>query len=74
MGLHPPQALTEPDVNVSAHPAPIIQPRHRVISSEQTRLAAFMLYDPASGLLSGDVLVSVCIPCCPHHQSAIQAL
>jgi len=25
----PPRALTEPDVNVSAHPAPIVQPLHR---------------------------------------------
>ncbi|MEA3275050.1 MAG: efflux RND transporter periplasmic adaptor subunit, partial [Pseudomonadota bacterium] len=32
----PLQALTDPDVNVSAHPAPIVQPSHAGASSEQT--------------------------------------
>ncbi len=39
----PPQALTEPDVNVSAHPVPIIQPLHvrGAVSSGQTDMAVF---------------------------------
>ena len=39
----PPQALTEPDMNVSAHPAPIIQPLHArgAGSSGQTNMAVF---------------------------------
>jgi hypothetical protein len=39
----PPQALTEPDMNVSAHPAPIIQPLHArgAVSSGQTNMAVF---------------------------------
>ena len=32
----PPQALREPDVKVSLHPALIVQPAHRVLSSVQT--------------------------------------
>jgi len=35
-----PQALTEPDVNVSAHPAPMVQQMRKVVSNEQTSLAA----------------------------------
>ena len=36
-GEPPPEALTEPDVNVSAHPAPPIQPAHRASANERTR-------------------------------------
>lgn len=62
----PPQALAEPDVNVSAHPAPITQPLHRVISNEQTNMAVFVLYDPTSDSPSFDVLLGVCISLLPR--------
>jgi len=52
----PPQALTEPDVNVSAHPAPIDQPMHRVVSNGQTNLAVFVQFEPATDLPFVDVL------------------
>jgi hypothetical protein len=35
-GEPPPEALTEPDVNVSAHPAPPIQPARRASANGQT--------------------------------------
>ena len=52
----PPQALTEPDVNVSAHPAPIDQPMHRAISNGQTNLAVFVQSVPAIDSPFFDVL------------------
>ena len=52
----PPQALTEPDVNVSAHPAPIDQPMHRVVSNGQTNLAVFVQFEPATDLPFVDAL------------------
>lgn len=36
----PLEALTEPDVNVSAHPAPLIQPVHTTTASGRTDWAA----------------------------------
>jgi hypothetical protein len=47
----PPQALTEPDVNVSAHPALTNQPSHTTIASEQTTRVAYAQYDLTIALL-----------------------
>ena len=57
----PPQALTEPDVNVSAHPAPIVQPLHTTISNEQTDRVVFVQYVLPTALLAFDGCVNVCI-------------
>jgi len=46
-----PQALTEPDVNVSAHPAPMVQPLRKAVSNEQTSLAVSLQYALANVLL-----------------------
>ena len=60
-----PHALTEPDVNLSAHPAPIAQPLTVEVASEQITLAV----SPQCGLtiavpFAGDLLVS-CISSLP---------
>jgi hypothetical protein len=50
-----PQALSEPDVNLSAHPAPIIQSTaESPFSSEQTARNLALRGSRASILLSGD--------------------
>jgi hypothetical protein len=50
-----PQALAEPDVNLSAHPAPIIQPTgESPLSSEQTTRDLASRVSPASVPPSGD--------------------
>ena len=55
-GELPPSLLSEPDMNLSAHPAPIIQPTVESPSaSGQTSAALVELADRASILLSGDV-------------------
>jgi len=61
----PPRALTEPDVNVSAHPAPIVQPMHTTISNEQTKLAVFVQYNSTTVLLVSGDSVGVCISASP---------
>ncbi|MDP3362434.1 MAG: hypothetical protein Q8S52_09960, partial [Methylobacter sp.] len=57
----PPQVLTEPDVNVSAHPAPIVQPSHTTFSNEQTDSAVFAQCDSAIVPLVFYDAVGVCI-------------
>jgi len=57
----PPQALTEPDVNVSAHPAPIVQPFHPITASVQTTLFGFPLCGLTIELLVAGDLSGVCI-------------
>ena len=61
----PPQALTEPDVNVSAHPALIDQPSHTTIASEQTTKVAYTQYDLTIALLVFDDCVNVYISSSP---------
>ena len=62
-----PQALAEPYVNVSAHTAPIIQPRveGQAIASGQTGWALAERDDPASTPLGVDDLVTACISASP---------
>ena len=57
----PPQVLTEPDVNVSAHPAPIVQPLHTALSNEQTDSAVSAQCDSATVPLVFYDAVGVCI-------------
>lgn len=49
-GEPPPEVLTEPDVNVSAHPALPIQPVHTAIASAETARCAAALCVAANGL------------------------
>ena len=50
-----PQALSEPDVNLSAHPAPIIQPQAQSPSSSGQKVAVRVLRpSPANILPAGD--------------------
>jgi hypothetical protein len=51
----------EPDVNVSAHPAPIVQPLHTAFSNEQTDSAVSAQCDSATVPLVSYDAVSVCI-------------
>lgn len=53
-----PQALSEPDVSLSTHPAPIVQPEvaSQAFASEQTSGVAGEPPDRASALLSADDL------------------
>ena len=62
-----PQALSEPYVNVSAHTAPIIQPRveGQVVASGQTGWALVERDVPASIPPAGDDLVTACISAGP---------
>ena len=62
-----PQALAEPYVNVSAHTAPIIQPRveGQVVASGQTGWALVERDVPASIPPAGDDLVTACISAGP---------
>jgi hypothetical protein len=53
--------LTEPDVSLSAHPAPIVQPAHTQNASEQIAMVGVFLYASAIAAPHADVLVSVCI-------------
>ena len=57
----PPQALTDTDVNVSAHPAPIVQPFHPITASVQTAISGFPLCGLTIVLLFDDGLSGVCI-------------
>ena len=50
----PPRALSEPDVKVSLHPALIVQPSHRELSSEQTDLVLYAQCASTTAMPSGD--------------------
>ena len=59
-------ALTDPDVNLSAHPAPIVQPLvENLPANAQTVVAADELIVPASALLFDGVLSISCISSLP---------
>ena len=63
----PPELLTEPDVNLSAHPAPIVQPlAANPTSSEQTFLALVAQYALTSMLPAVCVLAAFCISLSPN--------
>jgi hypothetical protein len=62
----PPQSLTEPDVNLSAHPAPIDQSLAASIASEQTNSARDVQYTPANTLLASDVHAAFYISSLPN--------
>jgi len=57
--------LTEPDVNVSAHPAPIVQPFHPLASNAQTATAVFPLCGLTIALLFTGGLLGVCLSVSP---------
>jgi hypothetical protein len=59
----PPQVPTEPDLNVSAHPAPIVQPLHTALSNEQTDSAVSAQCDSATVPPVFYDAVGVCIEC-----------
>ena len=46
--------LSEPDVKVSLHPALILQPSHRELSSEQTDLVLYAQCASTTAMPSGD--------------------
>ena len=61
-----PQALSEPDVNLSAHPAPIIQPTAESPSaSAQIAVARVAIARPANALRSCDGSHTVYTSCVP---------
>ena len=66
----PRQSLAEPDMNLSAHPAPIIQPKEVFPSaSVQKALALAGLTDQANALHSGDGLRIAYTSCVPNTQA-----
>jgi hypothetical protein len=66
----PRQSLAEPDVNLSAHPAPIIQPPEVSPSaSEQTTMAPAVLSDQAIAQHSDDGVQIVYTSCAPNAQA-----
>ena len=68
--LHP-QALTDPDMNVSAHPALIVQPSHGAIkASEQRAVDRAIPLGAPSALPCADVATGVCISPLPSVQDA----
>jgi len=63
----PPELLTEPDVNLSAHPAPIVQPMDASpTSSEQTLLVLVAQYALTSALPAVCDLAASCISLSPN--------
>jgi hypothetical protein len=57
-----PQALLEPDVNLSAHPAPIIQPQAKSPSASEQRAEGHALrFSPTSALPCADGDSASCI-------------
>ena len=62
----PPQSLTKPDVNFSAHPAPIDQPLAARSASEQTNSAPDVQYAPANTLLASGLNAAFCISALPN--------
>src|SRR5450755_3727845 len=66
-----PQALTDPDVNVSAHPALIVQPPlDSAIASEQRARDRARQPCESSAQLAGDAALSVCISPWPSTRGA----
>src|SRR5262249_3823025 len=61
-----PHALTDPDVNLSAHPAPIVQPQAVPPSANAQRGAAAVGHSArATGSLGADGLSASCISAWP---------
>src|ERR1039457_3356832 len=66
-----PQAITDPDVNVSAHPALIVQPPlDAAIASDQTPRDRARQPCESSAQLAGDAASSVCISPWPSTRGA----
>lgn len=66
-----PQALTEPDLNVSAHPALIVQSqgKHLSVSNGGSDMSRVLRFAPPSGLPFVDAPLAFCISSSPTIQS-----
>ena len=69
-GEPPPEAPTDPDVTLSRHPAPVIQPSHQQHASEQKDPVAAEQFAPELADYGGHAVVIDCVSGAARRSSA----